>query len=110
MPSLATSVAVPSSSNRIIRAVPLPKYRSAFLVTAANTTSGGSPRATSMARRRSDACVSASARSLSSASALVIAMPASSMNSATALNTSSGPAPAATSVVTRRSAACCPAS
>ena len=37
-----------------------PKYRSASLVVAANTISGGSPRATSVASRRSAACSSAS--------------------------------------------------
>ena len=73
MPSLATSVAVPSSSYRIILAVPLPKCRRASLVAAANTASGGSPRATSVASRRSAAWVSASLRSCSSAWALAIA-------------------------------------
>ena len=82
MPALASSVAVPSTSYLIILAVPPPKYRCTSLVTAANSTSGGSPRATSMASRRSDACVSASSRSFCSASALAIAIPASSTNSA----------------------------
>jgi len=51
-------------------------------VTAANTASGGSPRATSVASRRSAAWVSASSRSLCSAWALAIAVAASSMKSA----------------------------
>jgi len=59
--------AVPSSSNLIILAVPLPKCRNTSFVTAANTASGGSPRATSMASRRSDACGSASSRKFCSA-------------------------------------------
>ena len=81
-PSLASSVAVPSGSYRIILAMPPPKCRRTSRVAAANTTSGGSPRATSVARRRSAAWVSASSRSSCSARALAIAVAASSMKSA----------------------------
>ena len=80
MPSFARSVAVPSGSYRIIRAVPPPKYRNASLVAAANTASGGSPRATRMASRRSAAWVSASPRSSCPAWALAIAVATSSVN------------------------------
>jgi hypothetical protein len=87
---LATSVAVPSSSYLIILAVPLPKCRNTSFVTAANTTSGGSPRATSMASRRSEACVSASSRSFCSAWALAMAIAASSTKSAIRNSVSAG--------------------
>jgi hypothetical protein len=82
VPSRATNVAVPSGSYLIILAMTPPECRSASLVAAANTASGGAPRATSMARRRSAAWVSASSRSSCSARALAIAIAASSMKSA----------------------------
>jgi hypothetical protein len=63
---------------------------SGIWLTAANSTSGGSPRATSLASRRSDACLPASSRSFSSASALAVVIPASSMNSAIRDSVSAG--------------------
>ena len=82
MPSLATRVAVPSSSYLIILAALLPKCRNTSLVTAAKTASGASPRAINMASRRNDPCVSASSRRFYSAWALAIAIAANSMKSA----------------------------
>src|ERR1700739_3433830 len=52
----ATSVAVPSGLNRASVARSAPSTRPASSATAANTASGGVPRATSVATRRSAAC------------------------------------------------------
>ncbi len=54
-----TNVSVPSASYRAITATSAASARPASAVTAANTSSGGAARATSVATRRNAACSSA---------------------------------------------------
>ena len=83
-------VAVPSGSYRIMPAWSAPSSRPTSSVTAANTSSGGAARATSVATRRSAACSSAKPRSSTRAWALAIAVATSSVNPASRASVSAG--------------------
>ena len=69
-----TTVIAPSGWYRLRVVKSTPSTRPASAVTAANTSSGGVPRATSVATRRSAACSSANPRSSTRACAFAIAV------------------------------------
>ena len=81
---------MPSGSYRLMPVTSAASTRPASAATAANTSSGGAPRATSVATRRSAACSSANPRSSTCAWALAIAVAASSVNPASRTSVSAG--------------------
>ena len=96
-PTLATRVVAPSGSRRTMTVPSAPRTLLASSATAANTSAGGSPRATRVATRRRAACSSAIRRSssrLSSSwarpSAFAIAVPTSSVKPAMRCSVSAG--------------------
>ena len=84
---VATSVSAPSGSYRLMPVVSASSSCPASTVTAANTSSGGAARATSVATRRSAACSSANLRSSACACAFAIAVAASSTGTSSARTT-----------------------